>query len=47
MNLLLVTHYCGMGGASIALLSLLDELKKSRVEVFVLLPHRGIRKKKD
>ena len=41
MNILFVTHYCGMGGASVALLSLLDELKKNRVEVFVLLPHRG------
>lgn len=41
MNILFITHYCGMGGASIALLSLLDELKKSGVEVFVLLPSRG------
>lgn len=41
VNILFLTHYSGMGGASIALLTLINELSEFGVKAYVLLPGKG------
>ncbi len=43
MNVLFITHYTGLGGASVALLNLIDGLKKEKreINIYVLLPRKG------
>lgn len=46
INVLFLTHYSGMGGASIALLTLINELSKFGIKSYVLLPRKGDIEKK-